>query len=117
MTWLLSTEQYRVRNSLWVSYTTTLFYPNLGVGVCKEQFQKKKGAGAVDTACLVLQMPPRQQPGPMAGGQGNLHAWPPQLTARYNLSDRSFHHVMDIFSKFGKKKTFQMSKNFLNWKI
>ena len=35
--------------------------------------------------------------------------------ARYDLSNRSFHHVMDIFFKLGKKMKFQTSKNFLNW--
>ena len=40
-----------------------------------------------------------------------------EIAASYNLLDRSFHHVMDIFSKLRKKMKFQTSKNFLNWTV
>ena len=37
--------------------------------------------------------------------------------AKYDLSNRSFHHVKDILSKLGKKMKFQTSKNLLNWRL
>ena len=63
--------------------------------------------------CLKIAGGGMHPPGSAPACTNNNDSYP----ARYDSSNRSFHHVMNIFSKLGKKMKFQTSKNFLNWRL